>query len=92
MSVAAVAHRHYLLPDTPYAMWVRDELAGFLDLPKDGTRVEVIAGEIVVSPGPSLSHNMIVGDIQKSAARAEFADPGFPWECAHHRPRSGAGL
>lgn len=26
MSVAAVAH--FMLPDSPYAMWVRDELAG----------------------------------------------------------------
>jgi hypothetical protein len=32
MSVAAVAH--FMLPDSPYAMWVRDELAGYLHLPK----------------------------------------------------------
>jgi len=32
-------------------MWMRDELAGYLHLPKDGTRVEVIGGEIVV-PSP----------------------------------------
>jgi hypothetical protein len=50
MGVAAVAH--FMLPDSPYAMWVRDELAGYLHLPKDGTRVEVIGGEIVVSPAP----------------------------------------
>ena len=27
MSVAAVAH--FMLPDSPYAMWVRDELADY---------------------------------------------------------------
>ncbi|MGI8328766.1 Uma2 family endonuclease [Actinomadura scrupuli] len=41
------------MPDTPYAMWVRGELAEYLHLPKDGTRVEVVGAEIVVSPGPS---------------------------------------
>lgn len=63
MSVAAVAH--FMLPDSPYAMWVRDELASYLHLPKDGTRVEVIGGEIVVSPGPSVDHNGMVRDIER---------------------------
>ncbi|TDV42703.1 Uma2 family endonuclease [Actinophytocola oryzae] len=77
MSVAAVAH--FMLPDSPYAMWVRDELAGYLHLPKDGTRVEVIGGEIVVSPGPSVDHNGMVRDIERGLFAAELTDPTFVW-------------
>jgi Uma2 family endonuclease len=81
MSVAAVAHYYYALPDTPYAMWVRGELADHLRLPDDGTRVEVVGGEIVVSPGPTLDHNLIVGDVQDRFAEARGDDSGFPWRC-----------
>jgi Uma2 family endonuclease len=77
MSVAAVAH--FMLPDSPYAMWVRGELADYLHLPKDGTRVEVIGGEIVVSPGPTVDHNGIVRDIERGLFAAELADPAFIW-------------
>jgi Uma2 family endonuclease len=77
MSVAAVAH--FTLPDSPYAMWVRDELAGYLHLPKDGTRVEVVGGEIVVSPGPSVDHNGMVRDIERGLFAAELTDPAFVW-------------
>jgi hypothetical protein len=77
MSIAAVAH--YVLPDTPYAMWVRGELADYLHLPEDGTRVEVVGGEIVVSPGPSLDHNFVVRDIDRGLMKAELTDPAFPW-------------
>jgi Uma2 family endonuclease len=77
MSVAAVAH--YMLPDSPYAMWVRDELVDYLRLPKDGTRVEVIGGEIVVSPGPTVDHNGMVRDIERGLFASELADPAFPW-------------
>lgn len=77
MSVAAVAH--FTLPDSPYVMWVRDELAGYLHLPKDGTRVEVVGGEIVVSPGPSVDHNGMVRDIERGLFAAELTDPAFAW-------------
>src|SRR5918999_2362962 len=80
VSVSAVAHFHSL-PDTPYAMWVREELADSLPLPQDGTRVEVIGGEIVVSPGPAVDHNMIVTEIHESFMAARLAKPGFPWRC-----------
>jgi Uma2 family endonuclease len=81
MSVAAVAHFYYALPDTPYAMWVRGELADHLHLPNDGTRVEVVGGEIVVSPGPTLDHNLIVGDVQDRFAEARGLNTDFPWRC-----------
>jgi Uma2 family endonuclease len=80
VSVSAVAHFH-ALPDTPYAMWVREELADYLHLPKDGTRVEVIGGEIVVSPGPTVDHNMIIEEIHESFMTARLTRSGFRWRC-----------
>lgn len=78
---AVTAHFYYALPNTPYAMWIRGELAEHLHLPKDGARVEVVGSEIVVSPGPALDHNLIVGDIQDRFAEARGADSEFPWRC-----------
>ncbi|MGE7436581.1 Uma2 family endonuclease [Kitasatospora sp. NPDC001175] len=76
MSVAAIAH--LVLPDTPYAMWVRGELEDYLHLP-DGTRVEVVGGEIVVSPAPVYPHAAILDDIQRAVHYAQFSDPAYPW-------------
>jgi len=76
--VSTVAHFH-ALPDTPYNLWLRDELA----LPNDGTRVEVVAGDMVVSPGPTYDHNLIVQDVQRALFAAETATPGFRWRCVH---------
>lgn len=77
-TVSAVAH-YYTLPDMPYALWVRDDLAAHLHLPNDGTRLEVIGGEIAVSPGPTFDHNVIVQDIQDVLVTARSSDPVFPW-------------
>jgi Uma2 family endonuclease len=81
VSVIATSHHHHELPDTPYNLWMRDELAAELDLPHDGTRVEIIGGEIVVSPGPDYAHNTIVRGINRGFIAAELTDPGFPWRC-----------
>jgi Putative restriction endonuclease len=81
-NVSAVAH-YYTLPDTPYNLWLRDELAEQLRLPNDGTRVEVVGGEMVVSPRPTYDHNLIVQDVQRALFAAEMADPGFRWRCVH---------
>lgn len=78
MAVAAVAH--YTLSDTPYALWVRGELADEINLPDDGSRVEVIGGEIVVSPAPAFRHNRVAKAIDRAMYAAETADPGFRWE------------
>jgi hypothetical protein len=51
-NVSAVV-RYYTLPDTPYNLWLRDELAEQLHLPGDGTRVEVVGGEMMVWPAPT---------------------------------------
>lgn len=77
-NVSAIVHYH-ALPDVPYTMWVRDELAAHLHLPNDGTRLEVIGGEVFVSPSPTFGHNAIVQDIQDAIADARSADPAFPW-------------
>jgi Putative restriction endonuclease len=77
MSVAAIAH--YMLPDTAYAMWARGDLADYLRLPKDGTRVEVIGGEIVVSPSPAFGHSYVIRAIQHGASVAEVGDAEFRW-------------
>jgi Uma2 family endonuclease len=80
VSVSAVAHFH-ALPDTPYAMWVREELTDYLHLPKDGTRVEVVGGEIVVSPGPAVDHNLIIEEIHERFVAARLMNTDFPWRC-----------
>ncbi|MFE2725823.1 Uma2 family endonuclease [Kitasatospora sp. NPDC059327] len=60
-------------------MWVRGELGEFLRIPDDGTRVEVIGGEFVVSPAPVFVHAVILSDIQRGIEHARFNDPGCPW-------------
>lgn len=81
MSMAAEAHHTRVLPDSAYNLWLRDELPDTLGLPNDGTRVEIIGGEIVVSPGPDYAHNRIVRDIQRSFIAADLAERSFPWRC-----------
>ncbi|MBU3060698.1 Uma2 family endonuclease [Nocardia sp. NEAU-G5] len=81
MSVMAVVHRHSELPEDPYDLWMRDELADILDLPHDGTRAEIIGGEIVVAPGPKFAHCAIVSDIHEVIAVAKAVDPAFRWTC-----------
>ncbi|MFA1539786.1 Uma2 family endonuclease [Actinomadura monticuli] len=77
MAVAAVVH--YTLSDTPYALWVRGELAGEINLPNDGSRVEVVGGEIVVSPSPSIPHNLVASAIDHAVYQAERDHPEFRW-------------
>ncbi|MDL4818152.1 Uma2 family endonuclease [Actinomadura opuntiae] len=81
MSTLATVHHHREFPDTPYNLWMRDELVDLLDLPHDGTRVEIIGGEIVVSPGPDYGHNVIVRSVSEGFLAAKLTDPAFPWRC-----------
>jgi hypothetical protein len=60
------------LPDSPYRMWIDGTLGEHLPLP-DGYRVEIIGGEMIISPGAPLRHNVIISDIIESAA----AHPAF---------------
>lgn len=66
------------LPDTPYALWASGELDDFLHLP-EGSRAEIIGGEIVVSPTPTVSHGNMIHRISSAIDRARFADPSYPW-------------
>jgi hypothetical protein len=81
VSMAAESHHTHVLPDSAYNLWLRDELPGMLRLPDDGTRVEIIGGEIVVSPAPDYAHNRIVREIQRGFIAAEIAEQSFPWRC-----------
>lgn len=77
MSVDAIAH--HMLPASPYDLWVRGDLADCLHIPDDGTRVEVVWGEIVLSPAPNLSHNKIIRDVERGQFAAELADASYRW-------------
>lgn len=78
MTIVEVPQHKVLLPDSPYALWARGDLHDYPRLPHDGTRVEIIGGEIVVSPAPTLGHNGFVRDIEKGLLTAEVSDPSFP--------------
>jgi Uma2 family endonuclease len=77
--VVEVPPHSAVLPDTPYALWESGELHDLLLLPHDGTRVEIIGGEIVVSPAPRTTHGGIIQDIADAFSEARFADAAFPW-------------
>ncbi|MFC4906440.1 Uma2 family endonuclease [Actinomadura gamaensis] len=81
VSVMAVVHRHQPLPADPYELWLRDELGDLLGIPHDGTRVEIVGGEIVVSPGPDFAHNLIVSDLQDAFAAAKAVGQAAGWRC-----------
>ncbi|MFF9642399.1 Uma2 family endonuclease [Kitasatospora aureofaciens] len=73
-----VASGHWVLPESPYALWARGELDEYLRLP-EVLRVEVIRGEFVVTPYPSYGHAATVSDIQEAVFCAEFTKPCFRW-------------
>jgi Putative restriction endonuclease len=81
VSITTEAHINLVLPDTPYALWARGELDDHLGIPHEFTRVEIIGGEIVVSPAPFLEHGGIIQDLVKLLVKAELTNPEFPWEC-----------
>lgn len=79
MGVPAIAH--YTLPARPYDLWVEGHLLEALGIPDDKrTRVEIIGGEIFVSPGPLFDHARIASQIQKAFNRREQSDPDFGWD------------
>ncbi|MEV8322943.1 Uma2 family endonuclease [Kitasatospora sp. NPDC056731] len=75
---SVVASGQWVLPESPYALWARGELDEHLRLP-EVLRVEVIGGEFVVAPVPSVAHAVIISDIQEAVFRAEFAKPCCRW-------------
>jgi Uma2 family endonuclease len=77
--VVEIPRHSAVLPDTPYALWESGELHDLLLLPHDGTRVEIIGGEIVVSPAPTPQHGVIIQVIQDAFRDAYRDDPEFNW-------------
>ncbi|WP_084958054.1 Uma2 family endonuclease [Thermoactinospora rubra] len=73
-----------LLPESPYQMWVDGELHDYLHVPHDGTRVEIIDGEIVVSPAPRPMHNLIAQQIADAIAFRRFNEPSYRWRCVQN--------
>jgi hypothetical protein len=51
VTVVDVRIDRMVVPDSPYAMWLRGELDDYLHVP-DSSKVEVIGGRIVVTPAP----------------------------------------
>ncbi|MGY0464273.1 Uma2 family endonuclease [Kitasatospora sp. cg17-2] len=80
---SVVATGQWVLPESPYALWVRGELDGHLGLP-ERLRVEVISGEFVVTPYPPVVHALILSDLHEWLFRAESRDEGFPWQVLQH--------
>ncbi|RVX47170.1 putative restriction endonuclease [Nonomuraea polychroma] len=72
-----------ILPDSPYQMWVAGELHDYLHIPHDGTRIEIIDGELVVSPAPRFRHNAVILQIIETLANRRNADPSYRWRCIH---------
>lgn len=71
------------LPGDPYELWVRGDLLEAMGIHEDGrTRVEIIGGEIVVSPGPTLRHARILGLLAEAFDQRQVTQPGYPWTSA----------
>jgi hypothetical protein len=81
--------REIVLPDTPYALWVDGALDGLLHLPET-SRVEIIGGEIVVSPAPQFRHGMLIDRIGLPLSIARHS--GFSWYCARNVALELCGL
>lgn len=82
MTAAVITAHNVVLPKSAYQMWHDGELHDYLHIPHDGSRVEVIDGEIVVSPAPRFRHNGICLKINNHFHDAEVKDPSYRWRCA----------
>lgn len=83
--VPVTVHQRRNLSAPAFDLWASGELLEELGIRDDGrVRVEIIGGEIVVSPGPTIDHGGIVRDLERALMRKEFADPHFPWASAQN--------
>jgi Uma2 family endonuclease len=87
VSVTTEARFSVELPGMPYDLWVRGELDDHLHLPDRYFTVEIIGGEIIVSPAPALEHGGIISDIVEVVVKADLMDPTASWRCLQ-----GAGM
>lgn len=80
MGVPVKMHSYFELTEPAYDLWVEGRLLEELGIPDDRrTRVEIIGGEIVVSPVPYFRHAAIATLIQKEFLRRELSEPSLPW-------------
>jgi Uma2 family endonuclease len=80
MAHPEILHGPLFLPEPGYDMWVAGELEEALGVPNDGTHVEIIGGEIVVSPMPNIEHALIANEIHKLFIVAQLTRAAFSWE------------
>lgn len=82
-----------VLPATALELWDRGELHDLLNLPHDGTKVEIIDGTIVVTTAPHFGHNSIATQITKAIVLAGGGESS--WEVVQSTgvlfPDVGAG-
>lgn len=69
-----------VVPDSPYRMWLQGTLGEFLHVP-DGSRVEIIDGEVVVSPAPVFRHARTIQAITREFERKLLLDASYRWRC-----------
>lgn len=83
--VPVTVHQRRNLSAPAFDLWASGELLEELGIRDDGrVRVEIIGGEIVVSPGPTIDHARIVGRIARAVDRAGLLNPDYPWESAQN--------
>ena len=73
------------LSEHAYDLWVDGSLHGELDIPDDGrTRIEIIGGVIVLSPGPLADHAGIASDIRDAFTLVRASNKDYPWRCVEN--------
>ncbi|WP_242901580.1 Uma2 family endonuclease [Actinomadura terrae] len=80
MTIPVRIHWHHELPDTPYNLWKRRELADLVRLGRQGTRAEIIGGRIIVPPWMDLAHGLIVSDVADAFTVDGMKDPSGAWQ------------
>ena len=82
----AYLHRYYELPEPAHDLWASGRLHEVLGIPDDQrTRVEIIGGEIVVSPGlNTLTHARIASDIQSAVFLRGAPESDYPWRAVQN--------
>jgi hypothetical protein len=89
-------HQYLELSESAHDLWVEGRLLEELGIPDDRrTRVEIIGGEIVVSPGPYVHHAFIVEGIHAAFVHRSLTASAVSWRAVQvvdfNLPRIGDG-
>jgi Putative restriction endonuclease len=93
----AILRRHFELSEPAYELWKNGRLHDELGIPDDRrTRIEIIGGEIVVSPGShTLGHAHVLSEIQSAIFLSGLPEQDRSWRGVQlidfSLPRSGDG-